>query len=582
MRSRIERDGELPAWMAIAGAAIVAAACGGDKSGTATATFTVEQLQDPATCNKCHQTHYKEWSGSMHAYASKDPVFRAMDARGQRETANDPAGPLGGFCVKCHAPMAYLKDPNTVGADLDTLPDSMQGITCYFCHQVKDVTDTHNNPLVLANDTTMRGEYNDPVANKAHQSTYSELHDADGYYTTSGNGLTSSKLCGSCHDIVVPAHFSGASQDVALERTYTEWQGSIFNQTGKLNSPNACGSVGCHTRPTDFNTNYNGVPIADAVLNPGVKARAYLHPHGFPGVDLALTDFPERDAQRRSVQTMLNTTLLVTLCVADVENVIGVELENSSVGHNIPSGASQDRRMWLEVKGYKSGQQIYASGLVPPGHSPAELLDKTSPFYDANFASSCTDSTNATVKCDLLRDTPIDKNGNPVHMFWQAADVPAGNRQTMAVPVTNNNSDPRYHMVGDVASWIYRTPARPDRVTLTIHVQPMGIDVLQDLMRTHDLLPSALLGGVDLPDAGLLDAGHTDGGTGFSGEAFRNAMPTLAVLPNTSIDDAGVPPTDAVTLEWNPDTIVSMGDANAALNGSGPPASCVYTAKRPK
>ena len=367
MKSRTERDGELPAWMAIAGAAIVAAACGGDKSGTATATFTVEQLQDPATCNKCHQTHYKEWSGSMHAYASKDPVFRAMDARGQRETASDPAGPLGGFCVKCHAPMAYLKDPNTVGADLDTLPDSMQGITCYFCHQVKEVTDTHNNPLVLANDTTMRGEYTDPVANKAHQSTYSELHDADGYYTTSGNGLTSSKLCGSCHDIVVPAHFSGATQDVALERTYTEWQGSIFDQTGKLNSPNACGSVGCHTRPTNFTTNYDGVPIADATQTPGVKTRAYLHPHGFPGIDVALTDFPERDAQRKGVQTMLNTSLLTRLCV-NTNGEISITVENASVGHNIPSGASQDRRMWLDVRGYKGDKEVFATGKVPPGH----------------------------------------------------------------------------------------------------------------------------------------------------------------------------------------------------------------------
>ncbi len=508
----------------------------------------------------------------MHAYASKDPVFRAMDARGQRETANDAQGPLGGFCVKCHAPMAYLKDPNTVAADLDSLPESMQGITCYFCHQVKDVTDTHNNPLVLANDTTMRGEYTDPVSNKAHLGAYSELHDADGLHTKSGNGLESSKLCGACHDIVVPAHFSGASQDVALERTYTEWQGSIFGQTGPFSSPDACGSGGCHTRPTNFDTTYAGVPIADATLNPGVKAREHLHPHGFPGVDLALTDFPEKDAQRKGVDTMLASTLRITLCVANLENVIGVVIENTSVGHNIPSGASQDRRMWLDVRGYRAQQQTFEAGVVPTGHSPTELLDSSSPLYDPNFVTSCNDTQNATVKCDLMRDKPVDKNGNPVDMFWQVASVPAANRTTIAVPFTTNSSDPRSHTGGNVANWIYRTPARPDRVTLTIRIQPIGIDVLESLLGSHDLAPSSI-GGADVADAGLA----VDGGSANATLAFANE-PALAILPNTIFDDAGAAPTEAVTLDWNPQTVASVGATNVAFNTTGPPSSCVTTA----
>ena len=66
--------------------------------GISTATY----LEDPATCMECHNQHYTEWSGSMHAYASDDPVFVAMNNRGQRETGNQ----LGTFCVQCHAPVA--------------------------------------------------------------------------------------------------------------------------------------------------------------------------------------------------------------------------------------------------------------------------------------------------------------------------------------------------------------------------------------------------------------------------------------------------------------------------------------------
>ena len=48
-------------------------------------TYTIEQLKDPATCKECHAKHYRDWSGSMHAYASDDPLFLAMNERGQRE-----------------------------------------------------------------------------------------------------------------------------------------------------------------------------------------------------------------------------------------------------------------------------------------------------------------------------------------------------------------------------------------------------------------------------------------------------------------------------------------------------------------
>src|SRR5688572_21546179 len=35
-------------------------------------TATLEQLKDPETCKECHARHYREWSGSMHAYAAED------------------------------------------------------------------------------------------------------------------------------------------------------------------------------------------------------------------------------------------------------------------------------------------------------------------------------------------------------------------------------------------------------------------------------------------------------------------------------------------------------------------------------
>src|SRR3974377_1954713 len=72
-------------------------------------------MLDSTKCLACHKEHYADWSQSMHAYASDDPVFLAMNKSGQRETN----GQLGNFCVNCHAPMAVRQSPGqNVGAQL--------------------------------------------------------------------------------------------------------------------------------------------------------------------------------------------------------------------------------------------------------------------------------------------------------------------------------------------------------------------------------------------------------------------------------------------------------------------------------
>ena len=63
--------------------ALLAHAACGDGPGPMTAYMDREQLMDPEECRSCHPVAYQEWSGSMHAYAAEDPVFRAMNQRAQ-------------------------------------------------------------------------------------------------------------------------------------------------------------------------------------------------------------------------------------------------------------------------------------------------------------------------------------------------------------------------------------------------------------------------------------------------------------------------------------------------------------------
>ena len=82
----------------------------------------------------------------------------------------------------------------TDGLNLDTLPQKMKGVTCYFCHAADSVTGTHNNPLTLATDDSLFGPFADPAAGTPHKGVYSRLLD--------GATLESASMCGSCHDIV--------------------------------------------------------------------------------------------------------------------------------------------------------------------------------------------------------------------------------------------------------------------------------------------------------------------------------------------------------------------------------------------
>jgi hypothetical protein len=428
------------AW-ALASLAVAALVAGGvplgcnHSAGPATTYFDRDTMLDPQTCGTCHADHYKDWAGSMHAYASDDPVFQAMNARGQRETG----GQLGSFCVKCHAPMALEEGATTDGTNLATVPQKLKGVTCFFCHTIDSVTGSHNAAVTLSGDLVMRGEYTNPVANTGHASAYAALQDRD--------HLESAGMCGACHDIVVPA---GA----AIERTYAEWQSSIFSSPA---GGETCGQ--CH-----MNQSTTPKPIAQA---PGVGPREY-HAHDFPAVDVALTpSFPNVTGEQQAVQTFLQTTLQMALCVTQ-KGGVRVIVDNASAGHFFPSGAAQDRRVWAEVIASAGGTVFYQSGVVPGG-TPVVSVQNDPDLW-------------------LLRDCMFDATNKQVDMFWQAA-TSQGNELTM--PVTTDTTDKRYYLTHiyqrfprAIDTWL---PQLPDQVTVRIRLQPIGLDVLDDLVDGGDL-----------------------------------------------------------------------------------------------
>jgi hypothetical protein len=403
-----------------------------------------DKLMDPLSCKLCHPVHYAEWQRSMHAYASDDPVFIAMNRRGQRLTN----GRLGKFCVNCHAPMAVRTGATSDGLNLAQLPARVKGVTCYFCHSVDRLAEQHkaNNPLQVADDGVMRGAFADALSTPAHGSTYSPFHDRD--------RLESARMCGSCHDIV-------NDHGVAIERTFAEWQESVYAQPQVGTS---CGQ--CHMAQSKIAQRVAQVPRA--------RLRR-LHDHSFPGVDHVTgpgAGTPAAKQQVEANQAFLNKTLQSALCVAGMPGAGGaslrVVLDNVAAGHSFPSGSAQDRRMWIEVIAYVGKRPIYESGV---------LKDPLTPV---------TDLVRTDVDLWLLRDRIFDARGRETHDFAEAACYES---ELLPAQLTFSRTDVRFYQSHVQRRYPLRGSVKryPDRVTLRVRLSPIGQDVIQDLIHTGDL-----------------------------------------------------------------------------------------------
>jgi hypothetical protein len=412
--------------------------------GSAPDQLTHDQLMDPLTCKTCHPAQFADWSGSMHAYATDDPVFQAMNQRAQ----------LGTFCLNCHAPLAVRTGADTT--QLSALPQPLKGITCYFCHSITAVTGTHNDPLVLATNDGLFGPFADPAAGSPHNVSYSRLID--------GATTDSASACGSCHDI---QNLQGAH----VERTFEEWQATTLSVPPAGESCAECHMV--------------GTPGAVSTTTPNKVRRN--HDHTFPAVDLPVIDFPAADPQngitpqnqalQTASQALLDTTIQQTLCLNPQTNRLQLTLDNvGASGHSWPSGATPDRRVWVELTAYQAGAVIYASGNTTdlPGFPSALPLEDSSPDPDLW----------------LIRDCLFDAGGNQLTMFWQAVTVgPSNQLPGLLVQNVNDPSTYQTHLMKEYpdAARTATLPATPDHVTVTVQMQAIGDDVLNSLVASGDL-----------------------------------------------------------------------------------------------
>lgn len=302
--------------------------------------YTITQFDSSQGCAICHPDQYNEWSGSMHRYASNDPVWRLAN-NGLQTSTN---GRLKSWCFQCHAPIAFLTGTAPQTFQFSDLPPIVrEGVNCDFCHILRGpfATTDQNIDYHIVPGRTKYGTIRDPVPNSSHENGYDPAY-------------SRSDVCRPCHDLII--------NGVPTEVTFMEWQ----------NSPWGAMSVECQDchMPT-----YTG---RAAVSGP---VRNNLHRHDFIGVDVAVTDFPNKPQQRAAVDSLLKNSATVTVDVPATVNVgdslrIAVTVYNDKTGHNLPTSVFFFRQMWVEVFVWTGSDTLYRSG----------HLDANGDLKDANSA----------------------------------------------------------------------------------------------------------------------------------------------------------------------------------------------------
>lgn len=108
----------------------------------------IEAYEEAAWCGECHGDIYAEWAVSTHGRALQTGHvlndFPDNTANNERSLADierfgADLDPLGGDepCVACHAPLSFYGDDELPVLETDTV--AAEGVTCAFCHTLRDV-----------------------------------------------------------------------------------------------------------------------------------------------------------------------------------------------------------------------------------------------------------------------------------------------------------------------------------------------------------------------------------------------------------------------------------------------------------
>lgn len=302
----------------------------------------VESFQSSQACG-CHGGLREQWSTSMHAKAIVDPAYLVKREEADKATG----GKLGRFCDTCHAPIAVMSGQ---AGTASMAPQSAEGVTCDFCHQVTGTTQPiGNTSQTLIIDGTKRAQFAD-AKSPAHATAYSQFHET-------------AEFCGACHNVDHPIN------GMHLEATYSEWKASPYAAQGIV-------CQDCHMTPGPGVTKPNPGTVAA-----GGPMRDHYYLMTFTGANVAQSNAAIATANLKAAAKLELAAPEVLPKGSSQE--VSVRITNVGAGHYLPTGLTEVREMWLEVNAVSEdgkvtqlGRRDFVTVLKDAqGRYPVELWD---------------------------------------------------------------------------------------------------------------------------------------------------------------------------------------------------------------
>ena len=478
-------------------------------------------LRNDGNCAGCHAGYdgsnniepWDTWAGSMMAHASRDPLFWAA-----LDVANHDVPGIGDWCLRCHVPTGWLEgrseppggsvDGCGLAGKLDERAADFVGISCHLCHRMmvnpsppvgQDSVYTENGAYWLDDDDCNGGgepcrrgpyDYSQGGVSPPHTWMYSPY-------------LTSSTMCGNCHNVTNPAKNlieNGVDTGIPfpVERTFREWLLSAYSDSL---GPVAKTCQDCHMPdPT-----VSGIYACSSQIN---DRTGDLGTHQFAGgnawvPDVLRNEYPYLDLDDELVATrdwaldMLqnqSATIDVTYPGSVMEGgTLSVDVKVTNLtGHKLPTGYPEGRRMWINVQArdgtnalfWESGAYVDSTGQLVDD-AQIKVYETKQGVWDYNGTQECDcESGGSEIFHFVLNDCVKKDNRIPPLGFTGGTDP-----EVKPVGIVYPEASPGVLVNWDVTKYSVPVPLgtpSPVTVSATLRYQTTSKEYVEFLLDESD------------------------------------------------------------------------------------------------
>jgi hypothetical protein len=283
----------------------------------------------------------------MHSATHDDPLYRGFAETARREAGEQ----IYAYCAACHAPIGVATGAIPTTPDDQLSLELKAGVTCDTCHHISALTGADgpwkvegNASFVLESGKARFGPSGRVEQNRLHTDEKRDF-------------FTKSEFCASCHTVIHPTN------GLPIENTYDEWKASVYAQHNIQ-------CQDCHMSRVE-----DARQVAESlkpIVRQGQSAldgpQRAIFPHYFIGGNVEADHLANGPRHAEMAEARLRSAAQIELQTPATVKAgeafhFEVAVRNVAAGHNIPTGVTELRQMWVDLRILdRSQKEVFHSG----------------------------------------------------------------------------------------------------------------------------------------------------------------------------------------------------------------------------